>query len=59
MNTVQSGRGISSGNEQSLLNRYAEPLSWLQNHLQLGFWSFGPRTVLRPTDAGYDPVALR
>jgi hypothetical protein len=50
---------FSSGYEQPLLNTYDEPLAWLQDYLQLGFWSFGPKTILRPTDADYDPVKLR
>lgn len=50
---------LSSGYEQLLLNAYDRPGNWLQEHLQLGFWSFGPHTQLRPTDPDYDPVRFR
>ena len=45
--------------EQALLNAYDIPLYWKQGFLQLGFWTYGPSTLLRPTDPGYDPLKLR
>lgn len=49
---------LSSGYEQLLLDAYDTPQKWLQ-FLQLGFWTFGSTSKIKPSDPGYDPVRFR